>query len=173
MKHVSLMLVISSSTQPFTIENHEPLLKELWVLLTHALCPPGSEAYVEDPTTTYSPVSETWTAFGFQQKDPVSDIRGGGVLCIHLLTYFLREHGAVAAAMMTTQQQTMTSRAAIATSGISKAYPFAAAGINVTRVLCQAFSLIGAAGNQNRGFREEKRTLWLLTEEFNELFCVV
>eukprot|EP00613_Pedinella_sp_CCMP2098_P044615 CAMPEP_0171786072 /NCGR_PEP_ID=MMETSP0991-20121206/63063_1 /TAXON_ID=483369 /ORGANISM="non described non described, Strain CCMP2098" /LENGTH=624 /DNA_ID=CAMNT_0012394715 /DNA_START=101 /DNA_END=1975 /DNA_ORIENTATION=+ len=183
------------ASMPFTLESHEPLLKELWVLLNHALCPPppppyeslascslpleekeqeggGGGEYV-DPSTTYASVSEAWTSFGFQQKDPVSDIRGGGVLSIQLLAYFLREHPDAAAAMLTQQQQSMASRASIESNGISKAYPFAAAGINIARVLCIAFRLVGPAGNTNKKFREEKHTIWLLTEEFNELFCIV
>ena len=72
----------------------------------------------------YETVSETWTLFGFQQKDPVSDIRGGGVLCVQLLIYFLREHKTEAGHMLRKQQT--GSRESIALNGISKSYPFAA-----------------------------------------------
>ena len=68
---------------------------------------------------------------------PTIAVRGGGVLCVQLLIYFMREHRATADAMMLGQKEKAKSRKSIAESGISKAYPFAAAGINVTRVVAQ------------------------------------
>ena len=155
----------------FTLEKHEPLLIELWSLLNCALVPETSPDF-EDPKTTYEAVSEVWTLFGFQQKDPVSDIRGGGVLCIQHLIYFLREHRKSAEELMMKQKAKLRSRASIEADGVSKCYPFCAAGINVTRVMAQAFGLVGAAGNKTN-FSSQLKTYWMLADEFNELYCVV
>jgi len=102
------------------LDKHESLLKELWELLSIAM---GSEEEMAIGIT-YETISETWTLFGFQQKDPVSDIRGGGVLCVQLLIYFLREHKTEAGRMLRKQQT--GSRESIALNGVSKSYPFAA-----------------------------------------------
>ena len=70
------------------------------------------------------------------------------------------------------QQQKTRSRASIARTGISKVYPFAAAGINVTRVVAQVFGLVGPAGNKTP-FENESKKFWPLVDELNELYCVV
>jgi len=160
-------------TQPFSLDkpHHEEMLRELWGRLNCAKIPEGSPGFL-DPTTTFKPVDEAWTEFGFQQKDPVSDIRGGGVLSIQLLLYFLVQHRATAEAMMMQQRSQIASRDAIALTGVSRAYPFAAAGINVTRVVAQVFGLVGEAGNKTM-FADEKKTFWTLADEFNEVYCVV
>jgi len=51
-------------------------------------------------------------------------------------------------------------------------YPFAAAGINVTRVVAQVFGLVGPAGNKTP-FEHEAKKFWPLIDELNELYCVV
>ena len=155
-------------TTSFTLDEHEDMLKELWARLHRAQSLDGTD----DPAATYKRVNDAWTLFGFQRDDPVSDIRGGGVLSVQLLLYFLREHGKTASAMMLTQQASIATREDIAATGISKAYPFAACGINVTRVVAQAFGLVGAAGNK-ADFSKEKRSYWTLADEFSEVFCVV
>lgn len=71
-------------------------------------------------------VSESWCSFGFQRADPVSDIRGGGVLSIKQLIYFLKMHHDVAEGMLNRQRKHEHSRQSIETIGISKCYPFAA-----------------------------------------------
>jgi hypothetical protein len=58
-------------------------------------------------------VAEQWTHFGFQQADPVSDIRGGGVLSVKLLIYFLREHRVCAEGMLLRQKAGVRSRESI------------------------------------------------------------
>ena len=103
----------------------------------HVPTQPGSAGY-EDPAASYCAAGEAWEEFGFQQRNPVSDIRGGGVLCVELLAHFLRHHRPAAAAMLKGQQARSVDRASIAAAGVSKDYPFAAAAINVTRLVAQA-----------------------------------
>jgi len=64
-------LLVSFRPQVFTLEDHESLLQELWVAMSHASCPPGSDGY-EDPMLCYETVSEAWCLFGFQRDDPVN-----------------------------------------------------------------------------------------------------
>lgn len=94
------------------------------------------------------------------------------MLAVQQLCYFLREHQEVAGSMLRKQAEATASREAIAATGVSKAYPFAAAGINVTRVVAQAFGLVGAAGNKTE-FRQTTKNYWTLVDEFSELYCVV
>jgi hypothetical protein len=70
------------------------------------------------------------------------------------------------------QQEKTRSRESIARTGISKVYPFAAAGINVTRVVAQVFGLVGPAGNKTP-FEGVAKKYWPLADELNELYCVV
>jgi hypothetical protein len=51
--------------------------------------------------------------FGFQRENPVSDIRGGGVLCIRQLIYFLEHHSAAAAQTLQKQKEETHSRASV------------------------------------------------------------
>jgi hypothetical protein len=102
------------------------MLKELW----HELCrlvpedsDGGGGGFTDED---FQQVSDAWCTFGFQRADPVSDIRGGGVLSIKQLIYFLKVHHQVALGMLNRQRKHEHSRQSIENIGISKAYPFAA-----------------------------------------------
>ena len=147
------------------------------MLLSKTLIPAGSDDAIPDVEEqlldTYERESVKWEMFGFQRADPVSDIRGGGVLCVQLLIYFLENHPEAAARTLLKQKAETHSRASIENMGVSKCYPWAAAGINVTRMLSQAFQLVGPAGNRNEKLSETKKNFWALTDEFNEVFCIL
>jgi hypothetical protein len=64
--------------------------------------------------------STAWAEVGFQQRDPASDFRGGGLLGLHQLVYFARTRGDAAREMLVTP------------SAEAARYPWACAGINVT-----------------------------------------
>lgn len=98
------------------------MLIELWNELCKLL-PEGSKCFTPND---FEHVSDGWCSFGFQRADPVSDIRGGGVLSIKQLIYFLKVHHNVAEGMLNRQRKHEHSRQSIETIGISKCYPFAA-----------------------------------------------
>ena len=160
----------------FLSSQHEELLRDLWVRLSMAVLPDGAASVpgVEgELRNSYARVSDKWCVFGFQREDPVSDIRGGGVLCVRLLVYFLTQHESVAAKTLLKQKAEMHSRASIEDMGVSKCYPWAAAGINMTRMLAVAFELVGPAGNRNGSIAAAKKNYWGLVDEFSEVFCIL
>jgi hypothetical protein len=58
--------------------------------------------------------------------------------------------------------------------GVSKSYPWAAAGINISRMVAQAFELVGAAGNADaEALAAAKKKYWSLTDEINEVYCIL
>jgi hypothetical protein len=54
-------------------------------------------------------------------------------------------------------------------SGVSKGYPFAAAAINMTRVVAQTFGLVGPAGNVT-SFKEHKKVRSFVRLSFRPSF---
>uniref|UniRef100_A0A7S2RSX2 PH domain-containing protein n=1 Tax=Rhizochromulina marina TaxID=1034831 RepID=A0A7S2RSX2_9STRA len=180
----------------FDSEKHRAMLEDLWHLLTTGLpeqpdvahvasgqgaedcraCGAGVDAaggglmVVDVPD--FSPVNERWTSFGFQQQDPASDIRGGGLLSVEQLIYFATEQRDEAMAMLRQQRRESHSRLSIERIGVSTNYPWAAAGIGITRMLAELFSLVSAAGAPNRSFHTETKLYWQLSSEFHELYSI-
>jgi hypothetical protein len=64
-----------------------------------------------------------WSYIGFQREDPVSDIRGGGILSLYNLIFFLEHHSDIARCMIIKRSDRE--------DGVN--YPWAAAGVNITR----------------------------------------
>jgi len=98
----------------------EALLRKLWALGHAAL---GEEA------PPFERTSQRWTSFGFQRDDPVSDLRGGGVLALRNLVLFLEAQPQFANAILSSRRP---SEGAFDPKGF---YPFAAAGVNLTKLL--------------------------------------
>ncbi|KAJ8600710.1 hypothetical protein CTAYLR_003920 [Chrysophaeum taylorii] len=121
-------------------EEHVGLLKRLWDL-AHG-----------DAAPAFQRVGGPWTAFGFQRDDPVSDFRGGGVLALRNLVNFLERQPCYARPIMLSRQPS--------SSGFDPEaagfFPFAAAGINVTRLLAE---FAGVAG---RPKEKLKHSCWSL-----------
>lgn len=88
---------------------HESSLEKLWQTLL-----PGQER----PGGRYS---KDWNRIGFQQADPASDFRGGGVLALDQLLYIATARTTVARHMLVTPADDMSR------------YPWACVGINITR----------------------------------------
>lgn len=86
----------------------EGKLEELWELLL-----PGKKR-------NGGRYSKDWGRIGFQQSDPASDFRGGGMLGLDQLLYLARTRTPVARRMIT-EPRTETKR-----------YPWACVGINLT-----------------------------------------
>lgn len=151
--------------RPYT-DNDEHLLVTL-----HSLVTLQSTSNVPTP---YSRNGMWWkTGLGFQHTDPVSDIRGGGLLSLHNLIYFLANHPRKATNMLKkranrqlTEENTFTS------------FPWACAGINLTRLLALEFEVIRPSGMSNAGNNAQysNKTSWRYLCEangFNRMFVCV
>jgi ELMO/CED-12 family len=103
--------------QHYSAENpaHEKLLNRLWTTLM-----PGKERQG-------GRISRDWGVIGFQQRDPASDFRGGGMLGLEQLVHMASTR-TNAARRMLTEPASESSR-----------YPWACVGINVTM---EALSLL-------------------------------
>lgn len=97
--------------EPYDRENqvHETKLETLWEYLL-----PGQERQG-------GRLSKDWNRIGFQQSDPASDFRGGGVLALDQLLHIASNRTAIARKMIV-QPSDETAR-----------YPWACVGINLTR----------------------------------------
>lgn len=162
------------------------LLQQLW----HAFYPSQADAqrclnesFAHAEQATSSEASQTysadfslrsplWKRMGFQREDPVSDVRGGGELSLHCLLFFSTRYTELCQSMCDHQ------RCVRRTSGMEKGYPWAAAGINVTRMVAECFNLMGPMGSKGK-YATSARQCWdLLCQEadivqsFAELFCV-
>ncbi|KAG5476487.1 hypothetical protein LSCM1_04199 [Leishmania martiniquensis] len=61
--------------------SHVNLLQQLWMA-------------TGKPASAYSPLGPQWGVVGFQGTDPVTDLRGGGVLALRQLVHFAQVHNA-------------------------------------------------------------------------------
>lgn len=86
-------------------DKHDGLLRRLW------------DGFF--PSEPFERVSERWKAAGFQGTNPMTDFRGMGLLGLHCLLYALQHHRPTIVAIVERRND----------------YPFAAAGINVTKLL--------------------------------------
>ena len=118
------------------------LLERLWVACHDAM---GETA------PAFERVSEKWTVFGFQQSDPVSDLRGGGVLALRNLVRFVEREPGFASVIL-------RSRATSDDFDPQRKgfYPFCAAGVNITHVLADA------AGSLKTGEAAAEISFWPL-----------
>ncbi|KAG5476769.1 hypothetical protein CUR178_03954 [Leishmania enriettii] len=80
---VSLRALGVERSTPFDKENrsHVNLLQQLWMA-------------TGKPASAYSPLGPQWGIIGFQGTDPVTDLRGGGVLALRQLVHFAQVHNA-------------------------------------------------------------------------------
>lgn len=124
------------SAIPFDRNNtsHEAQLEQLWQVLL-----PGVER-------SGGRFSRDWNRIGFQQSDPASDFRGGGILALDQLINFATKRTAVARRMLN-EPATEMSR-----------YPWACVGINLTRQVLRVVdsrvidkSLYGLDGDLDKG----------------------
>eukprot|EP01043_Picozoa_sp_COSAG02_P034220 COSAG02_NODE_2382_length_8992_cov_5.447318_3_plen_572_part_00 len=111
---------------------------------------------------------EAWKRWGFQRDDPGSDLRAAGRLALRQLVFFLEKHPHEATKMAAEQ-----SRRDLLVSG----YPWAAVGVNVTRLLLMLFDLAAPMGMQT-DWRLARRAYWHLIGDgpesppFCELYCL-
>lgn len=110
---------------------------------------------------TYVRRGACWKHIGFQREDPVSDLRGGGFLALSNILYMVEKEQALALSMITKRSGREM--------GIN--YPWATAGVNITRMVAILFEVIQPHGVPVTSLT--KKTYWHLIEEeeaFNRLF---
>jgi hypothetical protein len=136
-------------SKPFS-NSDEHLLEALHVLASR-------ESTAGGDCTPYSRTGEWWKyKLGFQHTDPVSDIRGGGVLALQNLVYILTDHPKLASQMLKSRASRAITQDAYAS------FPWACAGINLTRMLALEFEIIKPSGIRNMGIDAQysKKTSW-------------
>jgi len=99
------------------------LLKSLWAV---------AHTCLDEAVPPFERYGWRWTAFGFQRDDPVSDVRGGGVLALKNLVSFLQSEPAYARVILASRRARREFD-----PEAPGFYPFAAAGINVTRLVSE------------------------------------
>lgn len=127
------------------------------------------QTFTEYSHIPYSRIGNWWKfVLGFQHIDPISDIRGCGLLSLHNLIYFLTHHPRKASMMI-------KSRAGNPVTTAYSTFPWACAGINLTRVLAEEYEICQASGLVNVGddVKYSKKTSWsYVTADngFNRMF---
>jgi len=150
---------------------HLPLLKRLWVGLH-----PDGEPFERE--------SWRWKKTGFQGPNPATDLRGGGELALRNLVWFVEEQPEVSLPMMLKRRRpdnvftegSKNGAANLSQDEIFAHYPWAATGINVTRLLSELACFGGMTSRQQQAFHSARLSYWpLLTSEssFHECFTVV
>lgn len=99
-------------------EDHQEALKALWFAAF-----PGREFH--------GLISEQWKDMGWQGKDPSTDFRGAGFICLENLLFFAKTYPKSFQCLL---QKQKGSRA-------TWEYPFAVAGVNITFMLIQILDL--------------------------------
>ena len=107
------------------------------------------ELYVKSGLTTrqrqYVRQGDIWKELGFQNRNPASDIRGGGLLCLDNMLYFLQAHRHVAQSMIQNRAKGWETY---------ETYPWAPASINLTRLVASEFGICGGgSGGQIKNER--------------------
>jgi hypothetical protein len=118
----------------------------------------------------YQRIGSFWKYLGYQNENPASDIRGGGLLSLDNLIYLLSTHPQMAKQMLHRQ-----SRDNLTVDLQMEAYPWAAVGINITRYLALEFEIIEPSGRQKTSNYSPKTTWGYVAQAdqgFNRLFCV-
>mmetsp|Transcript_6163 Transcript_6163/g.10076 ORF Transcript_6163/g.10076 Transcript_6163/m.10076 type:complete len:308 (+) Transcript_6163:122-1045(+) len=92
---------------------------------------------------------DIWKDLGFQNHDPASDIRGGGILCLENMLFFIHQHRHAA--------QSMIKKRATGWDTY-ETFPWAPASINITRLVAAEFFICGPgpAGSQAMASKKPK-----------------
>lgn len=132
--------------------SHQDTLRLLW-----------GYAYPGEACTSL--VDERWTDMGWQQRDPSSDIRGGGLIALENLIYLAQRDSEL---FQKLRHKTEGERA-------QSEYPFAVAGVNLTFMLADVLELrrkdgelpAKAAGRAFVGLLEDH------SDAFELVYCLV
>lgn len=145
-------------SKPFSEADDEHLLVTLHSLITR-------QTISNTSITPYTRTGAFWKhSLGFQHTDPASDIRGGGILSLHNLIFFLTNHPKKATQMIRSR-----ANLPLTTDNTYPSFPWACAGINLTRTLALEFEIIHSSGFSNTGINAQysKKTSWSYLLEEN------
>ena len=111
-----------------------------------------------------------WQLVGFQSPNPATDFRGGGVLSLENLVYFVTRQPAQALSMMHRRKDRSIGATA---DGVDSAnYPWAAVGINITRMVAELIGACTAQGTMPKQQQPRKNWSFLLQPDaFERLYC--
>jgi len=104
---------------------------------------------------------------GFQSPDPIRDLRGSGVLGLENMLYFIQTYPNIVYAMI--KKHSRRDNKSVAHEG----YPWAAAGINITRLLALEFELIQVSGMKTKSENYTRKIFWhylVEPEGFNRMY---
>ena len=155
----ALRALVERSKTTFDPDNdleHLELLDALWLTF---------HDNVRGCKKAFERTSLDWLKIGFQNADPASDVRGGGVLAVENMLAFIRAAPDTAIAMAESGEH---DEADIMTATYM---PWATAGVNITRLLLQLFGAVGPAGNELDASKVKKR-YWPLVFEFDALYVL-
>ena len=155
----ALDALVARSQTPFEPDGdaaHLALLQELWSTF---------HDNVRGVKRPFERASQDWLKIGFQNADPVSDVRGGGVLAVENMLAFVKSAPDTAIAMAESgehdDEDIMT----------ACYMPWATAGVNITRLLLEVFGAVGSAGQRLDPSRSKKR-FWPLVFDFDALYVL-
>jgi hypothetical protein len=100
---------------------HQHLLDRLWQASR-----PGVRL---STSTSSSRISTDWQELGFQGRDPATDLRAGGLLGLHMLTYMAERYSAQTKDLLMLQSPVSHTGGTV---GNCAPLPFALTGINIT-----------------------------------------
>lgn len=146
--------ILADLSTPFEEEVHDNLLMSVWI---------GSGYQEQDFVRT----GEQWRKIGCQRDDPVSDIRGGGILALQLISHFLNNYPSARRSQQIRSVRSIEASnqpngsfdkpnssshsrngSLSGSSGTIEGlnYPWFAAGVNITRVIAKLFNMVGPGG---------------------------
>mmetsp|Transcript_44898 Transcript_44898/g.73140 ORF Transcript_44898/g.73140 Transcript_44898/m.73140 type:complete len:303 (+) Transcript_44898:645-1553(+) len=149
-KRLREMLQLMRTPYDYNSATHEAMLMRLWR---------SSFPHIELDSRR----SQKWSLLGFQGMDPATDFRGMGILGLHNLIYFVETYAGAAQEIL----------------AVDRGYPFAAAGINITKMLATIIMLdkVSLTGSNESPAWETPafRFLCCLYDQpssFEELYCL-
>jgi hypothetical protein len=125
-----LQLLGSQKATAFDNQQHGAVMDELWNLVfpspeaLHQAVSRSVEPSLKTSVPDWAGKHRNWCLMGFQRPDlPQSDLRGCGVLTLHVLLYFVKEHRDLIFSLLCCQSMR------------KDGYPFAASVINIIQLL--------------------------------------
>ena len=111
-------------------------------------------------------ISTEWLKLGFQNADPASDIRGGGVLAVENMVAFVERSPDLAIAMAEAGED--------GDVDVEHAsyMPWAPAGVAVTRLLLEVFGAVAPVTGAPVAVHDLRKPFWPLALEFDALYAL-
>ena len=136
--------------------SHVALLTRLWV--------------ASFPFEPFERISPMWQSVGFQNKDPVKDLRGGGLLALRQLVHLAEKKPAVMAQL----QDNRAGRYLRPDHAESPNYPIAAAAVGVSCLLSKLFGVRSTATVAMLRDTRQPAGFWLVASterSYHDAFC--